>query len=195
MIGAAAAPSPEGHVPYPFVESPNVTATGGRRIDVVVIHTMEIAERNGAAAACARWFQNPASRVSAHYCVDADTVIQCVQEEDIAWHARGGNTASVGIELAGFAAQKPADWGDAYSRAVLARAATLTAEICGRYGIPIRRLRPDDLVAGRRGVTGHSDVSAAFRKSDHWDPGTGFPWSRFLRLARAGDVVESAGQA
>src|SRR3954466_972000 len=49
MIGVAAAPSPEGHVPYPFVESPNVTATGGRRIDVVVIHTMEIAERNGAA--------------------------------------------------------------------------------------------------------------------------------------------------
>jgi hypothetical protein len=37
-------------------------------------------------------------------------VIQCVQEEDIAWHARGGKTASVGIELAGFAAQTPADW-------------------------------------------------------------------------------------
>ena len=34
--------------------------------------------------------------------------IQCVREEDIAWHARGGNTNSIGIELAGFAAQRPA---------------------------------------------------------------------------------------
>ena len=110
-------------MPYPFVESPNVTATGGRRIDVVVIHTMEIAERNGAAAACARWFQSPASQVSAHYCVDADTVIQCVREKDIAWHARGGNTSSIGVELAGFARQTREDWADAYSTALLGRAA------------------------------------------------------------------------
>jgi N-acetyl-anhydromuramyl-L-alanine amidase AmpD len=44
-------------------------------------------------------------------------------------------------------------------------------------------------------VTGHADVSVAFRKSDHWDPGPDFPWARFLRLARGGDVVERAGDA
>ena len=85
-------------------------------------------------------------------------------------HARGGNTNSVGIELAGFAGQRAAGWNDAYSREVVEQAARLTAEVCARRGIPIRRLRPADLVAGRSGITGHADVSTAFRKSDHWDP-------------------------
>jgi len=182
-------------VPYVFIESPNITSTDGRAISVVVIHTMEIAERDGAAEACAGWFANPDSEVSAHYCVDADTTIQCVRDEDIAWHARGGNANSIGIELAGFAGQGSLGWNDDYSSAVLERAARLTAEVCERYTIPIRRLRVAGLTAGRRGVTGHADVSAAFRKSDHWDPGPDFPWTLFLRLARGSDVVERPGQA
>jgi N-acetyl-anhydromuramyl-L-alanine amidase AmpD len=182
-------------VPYAFIESPNRTSATGRAIRWVVIHTMEIAERDGAAEACARWFASPVSEVSAHYCVDAATTIQCVPEDDIAWHARGGNANSIGIELAGSAGQRALGWDDAYSRAVLDRAAGLAAELCERYGIPIRRLRVADLVAGRRGLTGHADISAAFHKSDHWDPGPDFPWTQFLRLTRGSDVVERAGQA
>jgi len=142
-------------VPYPFVESPNVTKRTGRAIDVVVIHTMEIAERADAASICARWFASKASEVSAHYCVDAGAVIQCVREKDIGWHARGGNTASIGVELAGFARQTRREWEDDYSRAVLQRAAGLVAGICRRRTIPVRWLAPADLVAGRRGLTGH----------------------------------------
>lgn len=182
-------------MPYAFVESPNVTRAERRPVDVVVIHTMEIGERDGAAEACARWFADPAAEVSAHYCVDAETVIQCVRERDIAWHARGGNGNSVGIELAGFAGQGSDGWEDAYSRAVVERSAALTAEVCRRHAIPIRRVRAAGLIAGRRGITGHADVSEAFHKSDHWDPGPDFPWSRFVRLARRGDVVERATQA
>ena len=181
-------------MPYAFVESPNFTRGDGRAINVVVIHTMEIAEGEGAAEACARWFATPASEVSAHFCVDAETTIRCVNEGDVAWHARGGNANSIGIELAGYAGQRALGWADDYSRAVLERAARVTAEVCGRYRIPIRRLRATDLVAGKRGITGHADVSAAFRRSDHWDPGPDFPWAHFLRLARSGKAVERAGR-
>jgi N-acetyl-anhydromuramyl-L-alanine amidase AmpD len=171
-------------VAYPFVESPNVTRTNGRAIGLVVMHTMEIAERPDAAEICARWFRTKVSEVSAHYCVDADSVIQCVEEKDIAWHARGGNTGSIGIELAGFASQTARDWKDPYSSAVLTRASSLVADVCRRRRIPVRWLVADDLRAGRRGLTGHGEVSRAFRRSDHWDPGDGFPVEAFLDSVR-----------
>lgn len=176
-------------MPYRFVESPNKTETSGRTLDVVVMHTMEIAERPDAAMICARWFATSVSKVSAHYCVDAQTVIQCVREKDIAWHARGGNTHSIGVELAGFARQAAREWEDTYSTDVLGHASVLVADVCRRCRIPIRWLDADDLLAGRRGITGHAEVSAAFRKSDHWDPGPGFPVEPFL------DRVRRAGQA
>ena len=177
---------------YPFVESPNKTVTSGRTIDVVVIHSMEIAERPDAAAICARWFATPVSKVSAHFCVDAATVIQCVREKDIAWHARGGNTDSVGVELAGFARQTREEWSDDYSTAVLARASSLVGDVCTRRRIPVRWLVAADLVAGRRGITGHVEVSRAFGKSDHWDPGPGFPVQLFLNeVRRARATAES----
>ena len=169
---------------YPFVESPNFTPANGRAIGVVVMHTMEIAERPDAAEICARWFRTKVSQVSAHYCVDADSVIQCVEEKDIAWHARGGNTNSIGVELAGFASQTARDWKDPYSSGVLARASSLVADVCGRRRIPVRWLVADDLLAGRRGLTGHSEVSRAFERSDHWDPGDGFPVEAFLDSVR-----------
>lgn len=178
---------------YPLIASPNVTRTSGRVVDLVVVHTMEAAERSDTAEAVARWFARPDTEVSAHYCVDADSIVQCVREQDIAWHARGANDNSIGIELAGYAGQGPKGWDDDYSWAVLERAAALTSEICARHGIPIRRLRAPQLLARRRGITGHVDTSEAFRRSTHWDPGPAFPWRRFLRLTRlagAGDVVE-----
>jgi N-acetyl-anhydromuramyl-L-alanine amidase AmpD len=172
-------------VPDPFVESPNVTRSPGRRVGTIVIHTMEISERSGAAAACAAWFADPVSQVSAHYCVDAETTIQCVREADVAWHARGGNTTSLGVELAGAAAQTAEEWADTYSAAVLRRAAVLVADLCRRHDVPARRVDAAGLRAGMRGITGHADVSIAFRKSDHWDPGPAFPWDTFLRRVRA----------
>ena len=170
---------------YPFVESPHVTKTGGRQIDLIVIHTMEMDEKGDTAENCAQWFRNPAASVSAHYCVDADSIVQCVRDQDVGWHAPGANHDGIGIEHAGRAKQTGREWGDPYSVAMLERSAALVAELCRTYKIPVTWLYAADLKAGKRGITTHKAVSDAFKRGSHWDPGTGFPVERYLALVRA----------
>lgn len=167
-------------VAYPFVEARHYRPHGSRAIDLVVVHTMEAPERAGTAAAVARWFQTTDREVSAHYCIDATTVVQCVRDEDIAWTAPGANENGIQLELAGYAGQGAAGWDDAYSRAVLARAAGLTARLCSRYRVPVRWVDEHGLRRRDRGITGHADVTRAFGLSDHLDPGPDFPAARFL---------------
>jgi N-acetyl-anhydromuramyl-L-alanine amidase AmpD len=172
-------------VAYPFVESPHVTRTGGRQIDLIVIHTMEMDEKGETAENCAEWFQNPTAKVSAHYCVDADTIVQCVRDQDVGWHAPGANHDGIGIEHAGRAKQTGRDWSDTYSAAMLDRSAALVADLCRTYKIPVTWLYAADLKAGKRGITTHKAVSDAFKRGTHWDPGTGFPVEGYLALVRA----------
>jgi len=172
-------------VAYPFVESPHVTKTGGRKIDLIVIHTMEMDEKGETAEHCAQWFRNPASKVSAHYCVDADSIVQCVRDQDVGWHAPGANHDGIGIEHAGRAKQTGRDWSDAYSTAMLDLSAGLVADLCRKHGIPVTWLYAADLRAGKRGITTHKAVSDAFKRGSHWDPGPGFPVERYLALVRA----------
>src|SRR5213595_795166 len=122
---------------YPFVASPNVNHTGGRKVDVVVIHSMEMDEKGNTAESCAQYFANPKSQVSAHYCVDVDSIVQCVKEEDVARHAPGANHNGIGVEHAGRAAQTTTDWADPYSKAMLQQSAVLVAGVCSRNKIPI----------------------------------------------------------
>jgi hypothetical protein len=69
---------------------------------------------------------------------------------------------------------------------MLERAASVAAQYCLKYEIPVRRLTNQELADGRtRGIASHAQVSEVFKKSDHTDPGTGFPWAFFLeRVAR-----------
>jgi N-acetyl-anhydromuramyl-L-alanine amidase AmpD len=172
-------------VAYAFVESPHVTRTGGRRIDLIVIHTMEMDEKGETAENCAQWFRNPIAKVSAHYCVDADTIVQCVRDEDVAWAAPGANNNGIQVEHAGRAKQTGREWADPYSTAMLDRSAALVAELCRKHAIPAVWLYAADLKAGRRGITTHKAVSDAFKRSTHWDPGPGFPVEGFLARVRA----------
>lgn len=170
-----------------FIQARNFTpVTGQRVIDVIVMHTMEAREKPGTANAVARWFAGAdAPRASAHYCIDAEEVISCVHENDVAWAAPGANKNGLQLEHAGFARQRPAEWADEYSQRMLARSARLCAQLCARYAIPVLRISASDLLARRRGICGHADVTQAFRKSTHTDPGGHFPWRQFLSLIAA----------
>jgi N-acetyl-anhydromuramyl-L-alanine amidase AmpD len=165
----------------PFIKARNFTRGRSNAIDVLVIHTMESPEKPDTAESVANWFAgSTAPQASAHYCIDADSVVQCVQDDDVAWHAPGANHNGLGFEHAGRAAQTHSDWSDAYSDAMLERSAELVARKCVEHHIPAVWLRPADLRAGKRGLTGHVDVSDAFKRSDHRDPGTSFPIEAYL---------------
>ncbi|WP_437958578.1 peptidoglycan recognition family protein [Sorangium sp. So ce119] len=174
-----AAPAP----PQTWIPARNYTPASRAVADVVVLHTTEGKRARGAARAVARWFGGSAApKASAHYIVDDDEVIACVAEGDVAWAAPGANHDGIQIEMCGYARQTHSEW---LAGGLLERAAELTADICRRHQIPIARLYPEDLAAGARGISGHVDASRAFRKSDHWDPGPSFPWTRFLELVAA----------
>lgn len=170
----------------PFVRAKNFRGGRTAPIRLIVLHTIEIAEIAAAAERCAQYFATVTSpQVSAHYCVDSDSVVQCVPEADTAFTAPGANHDGIHIEMAGYARQTAAEWADPYSAAMLERVADLVAELCVRYGIPAKLVDVSGLLGGDRGITTHGLVSKAFKKSNHTDPGPSFPMGAFLDSVRA----------
>lgn len=185
-LPAPAAPPPVDLPEIKFIKARNFTPGRNASVGLVVIHTMEAAESLVTAENVAKWFAgSSAPKASAHYCIDADSIVQCVLEMDTAWAAPGANHNGVQLELAGYAKQTPADWADAYSTKMLALVASLTADICRRHSIPVEFVDYHGLRAGQRGITYHREVSKAWMKSTHTDPGKSFPLESFLAMVRA----------
>ena len=172
---------PDGFIQY--LEARHMTRTTGRAIDLIVIHDMEYPETPESAEWCAQFFAGSnAPQASAHFSVDSDSIVQSVPEEHVAWHAPGANHDGIGVEHAGYVKQSRSDWLDPYSHAELTLSAKLVARLCNAYGIPVVWLEHEDVRAGLRGITGHAQVSRAFGKSTHWDPGPGFPADQYVQM-------------
>ncbi|MFD3464810.1 N-acetylmuramoyl-L-alanine amidase [Streptomyces sp. NPDC058682] len=156
-------------------------------IRVIVIHDMEAPEGPRTAENVASWFAtvSAANKASAHVCVDNDSAVRCVADGDRAWHAPGTNSDGLGIELAGYARQTRAEWLDQYSKGVLEQAAQVVAGWCQKHNIPAVKLTAAELKAGKRGIVGHRDVSAAYGQTNHSDPGPEFPWDYLLARVNA----------
>jgi len=157
----------------PFRASPHFSPRG-KPITAVVLHDTGGKTAEGSLT----WFENPESKVSAHFVIDRDgTVFQCVDVARASWHAGSSvlhgeanvNSFSVGIELVD-------ESDDPYPAPQLAAAEDLVATLIQHYAIPLHR------------VVGHQHICVpAGRKVD---PGIDFPWYMFLlAVARA---VENA---
>lgn len=170
-----------------FTEARNYTKAD-RLSDLkhIVIHTAEMPEKPTASEALASWVAGEsAPRASWHYAVDSDSITQSVRDEFIAWHAPGANRTGIGIEHAGYARQSLDEWRDDFSESMLDLSAQLTARLCQRHGIPVQHVDVDGLKNGAFGITTHAEVSSAFKKSTHWDPGPAFPMEEYLQAVRA----------
>ena len=151
----------------------------------IVLHTMEASKRKSIARNCATYFANTVIVASAHYCVDAEEAVQCVDEVDTAWHCQGPSDRSIGIELAGYAKQSPADWCDEYNTGMLRVAASLIARISKVWGIPLEYIEGQQLIAGKPGVTTHVAINKAYYAGKgHTDPGPNFPMQSLLQQAK-----------
>lgn len=175
-----------------FIQARNYTPAARADIRLIVIHTMQAAEKPNTARAVAKWFAGPlAPQASAHVCVDNSEVVLCVKATDVAWGAPHANRDGYHIEHAGFAEQNGSDWGDDYSSQVIRLSAAHAAEIAKIYDIPPRHLTIEEIADGvTKGFCGHIDVTAAFKtKGGHTDPGLSFPWN--LYIARVFENLET----
>ncbi|WP_298726947.1 N-acetylmuramoyl-L-alanine amidase [uncultured Ferrovibrio sp.] len=150
--------------------SPNFDERNCRRpVDMVVLHYTGMPT----AEAALKRLTDPASKVSAHYCIDEDgSIHRLVPEDKRAWHAgvsfwrgvREVNARSIGIELV----NPGHEFGyREFPKVQIDALLTLLEDIASRY----------DIMPGN--YVGHSDI-APQRKED---PGELFPW---YRLAVAG---------
>ena len=157
-----------------------------------VIHVAQIAEVMHAAESLAKYADSETTKVSYHYAVDGDSAVQCVREEDTAWAAPGANHSGIQFELSGYAEQSTEEWHDVFSQNTIFRAAYLVARACVYWDIPIRKISVLELREGAPGICGHDDVTHAFGKSTHTDPGKAFPWKEFIACvqAHASDMYE-----
>lgn len=161
-----------------------VASRGVNDVHRIVFHTAEIQEHRDSAEDVASYFSNPTTKVSAHACVDNDTLITCVWDKDVAFHAFGDNNNTLGLEMSGYAKQTAAQWNDAYSKAMLNRAAKWVADKATKYSIPVRWLTPAQERALAKGFVTHKIVSDVWGDGIRSDPGPNFPYEAFLKLVK-----------
>lgn len=162
----------------------------------IVVHDMEASETRTRAENTANYFATlPDGRsVSSHYCVDNDSVVQCVKLADTAYTVgnRPGNYRGINWEFSGFASQTREQWLDQFGVDMFAQAAPYIRADAVKYDIPLVRRTVDELKAKLPGVTSHNDLRLAFGGTTHTDPGPNFPWDYFMELLNQTEKKEGS---
>ena len=170
----------------PFVEAKHYRKGRRAKVRVLVIHTAETPENSKMAESIQAYCSRREDNVSCHEAIDNDSVVAGVRPFDTAWTTGSINDYAYSYELAGRASQSRADWADAFSTAMLQLAAKRVAKAAILWKIPVLKLSPAELKAGRTGICGHVDQTVAYQvKGGHTDPGPNFPWLQFLDMVKA----------
>ncbi len=148
------------------------------RIRWIVLHSTET--EPGTAKAVARYFHSAGAEGSAHLVVDDGSCFGCLPDTAVPWAAPPLNETGFHIEQVGKAAWSLVEW--MAHEDTIERAAYKASLRCDAHGIPQRMVTALELRGGvTGGVTTHAAISAAFHKSDHYDPGQHYPRDVFMR--------------
>jgi hypothetical protein len=154
-------------------------------VRLLVVHTSEGSEGPTSAENLCSFMTLPGDRpnldgsmfgASYHYVTDTDRVLPAVPDNVVAYAAAGANNDGIHICIPGKAAQTREQWLDAISHGYLEQLAFVMIDKATEHKIPLLRLSVKDIQVGRSGYCGHVDISNAYHKSDHTDPGAAFPW-------------------
>jgi N-acetyl-anhydromuramyl-L-alanine amidase AmpD len=157
----------------------------GQAIDRIVIHITGA----GQTPYIGSWFTREEANSSAHYMVDQNgDILQFVREQDTAWHARGANRRSIGIEHV--AVQRGgATYGSTHypytppSAAEYAASAALVAHLCRKYN-----LTPD-----RTTIIGHREADPG--TSHSVCPDGAWDWDAYMALVATAYAALAVGGA
>ncbi|MDK4252610.1 N-acetylmuramoyl-L-alanine amidase [Corynebacterium propinquum] len=154
------------------------------KVPQICLHTYECPRESGIRALINRADWQRTSRTGSYtILVSADGKTLRANDDDYS-PAAALHTANVNgfhLSFLAYASSSRAEWlkYDAQLRA----AARVVADWCRRYGHEPRHLSVAE-VRGRKikGICTHADVSAAYRESDHTDPGKNFPMDVFIAM-------------
>ena len=165
-----------------FIASPHHMSRQGKKIQGIVIHRMV-----GTYQGTITWFENPDSKVSAHYLISQEgEITQMVRDSEAAWHAgyKSGtpppifrdtnpNFVSIGIECE----DRTADDVNFWTQKQLNTLVDLCKILIEKYEIPF----------DREHIVGHSEINPTGKPNC---PGSHFPWEEFIKYLKEEDKPE-----
>lgn len=159
------------------------SSRGGKTVRLLAVHTTEgIRKCPDLLAYFEREYKaNPNTAGSSHAAACDTCQSEFLDYSLAAWTIRSGNPISDNIELCGFASWTRAEW--LTHMTMLDLTAQWLAKRAKARNIPLVKLTPAEVKAGKSGVIGHVDWTTGMSDGTHWDPGPSFPWDLVLTLA------------
>lgn len=154
------------------------------QIKYIVIHATQspndIKPTDNDARSIARYFTTHNSGGSAHLVIDDWHCYKTLIDSIIPWGAPPLNSNGFHIEQCGYSEWSRKRW--MIHLNTIRRTAYKSALRCKWYKIPAVFLSVEDLKSGKHGITSHANISAAFHKTNHTDPGINYPYSTYMWL-------------
>lgn len=152
---------------------------------LVVIHDTS---NSASAAAEARYAatRTLSGATSAHFYVDTTGPLGSTPLNLQAWAAYSyANRNGWHIEMCGYNAGMTG----AVPAKTIAITAGLVRQLCDLADIPMVKLSPADVAAGKRGICGHWDITTGLNVGTHDDPGPAFDWAGFIAAVNGDDMA------